>query len=462
MSFASPSHARRSGNVTEPTATLADVDIRPSLEARPRRPRNHEQEERAYADLATEMAENPRNLLQKLVEVAVDLCHAHTAGISLLDGDVFRWEAVAGVFASARGGTMPRDASPCGVCIDRDDVQLMHLADRCFPALSAEPRFVESLLIPFHHHGAPIGTVWVVSHSADREFDKEDERVVRILSRFAAAGWQLWKAYQTTDEANRRMTAVLETLDQRVSERTAALDAANTQLTLALAERTAHEEARARWMGALITAQEDERRRVARELHDEMGQHVTSLLLGLHQLDAEPSTRGDGNQVGHLRTIVGNLDRGVRRLAHDLRPAALDDLGMTAAISSYLEEWSHQTGIAADFHCIRCEERLATHIESTLYRIVQEALTNVARHAHARNVSVILERRPDCIVAIIEDDGTGFDAGAGAPADGATHFGLLGIRERAALLGGSARIESSAATGTSLFLSLPLERPAAC
>ena len=194
MDGGAPSQTTRLKTAGRPTATLADVDIRSYLDARPRRPPNREQEERAYSDLATEMADNPHNLLQKLVEVAVELCHAHTAGVSLLEGDVFRWEAVAGVLASARGGTMPRDESPSGVCIDRDAVQLMHLADRCFPALAAEPRFVEALLIPLHRLGRPIGAVWVVSHTADCQFDREDERVLRILSRFAAAGWQMWKA----------------------------------------------------------------------------------------------------------------------------------------------------------------------------------------------------------------------------------------------------------------------------
>lgn len=215
------------------------------------------------------MADNPRNLLQKLVEVAVDLCAAHTAGVSLLDGEVFRWEAVAGVFASARGGTMPRNESPCGVCIDRDAVQLMHLADRCFPALLAEPRFVEALLVPFHHEGRAIGTVWVVSHDANHVFDKEDERVVGVLSRFAAAGWQLWKACEAADAANRQKDAALAALDQRVADRTAELTAANAQLARAVAEVTAHERARTQWVTALVSAQEDERRRVARELHDE-------------------------------------------------------------------------------------------------------------------------------------------------------------------------------------------------
>src|SRR5688500_15201023 len=98
-----------------PIATLADVDILNELAERPIRPPNYAREHLAFSQLTAEMAENPRNMLQKLVQVAVELCGAHTAGISLLDGDVFRWEAVAGVFASARGGTMPRDQSPCGV-----------------------------------------------------------------------------------------------------------------------------------------------------------------------------------------------------------------------------------------------------------------------------------------------------------------------------------------------------------
>ena len=140
---------RRIVATSGPTATLEEVDILRELDTRPARSPDYETQNRALAALAEEMAVNPRNMLQRLVEVAVDLCQADTSGISLLEGDVFRWEAVAGVFAAARNGTMPRDASPCGVVIDRDAIQLMELPDRCFPALLAEPRFVEALLFPF-------------------------------------------------------------------------------------------------------------------------------------------------------------------------------------------------------------------------------------------------------------------------------------------------------------------------
>jgi signal transduction histidine kinase len=226
----SPHPARCDPRAGGPSATLADVDVRSELDTRPRRAPDYEREHGALAVLAREMADNPRNMLQKLAEIAVDLCECHTAGISLLDGDVFRWEAVAGVFAAARGGTMPRAESPCGVCIDRDATQLMHLADRCFPALFAEPRFVEALLIPFHDHGAPIGTVWVVSHDDERKFDAEDERIVSVLAQFASAGWQLWRSYEAAAEAGRRKDDFLAELGHELRNPLAAIMTAASML----------------------------------------------------------------------------------------------------------------------------------------------------------------------------------------------------------------------------------------
>jgi signal transduction histidine kinase/CheY-like chemotaxis protein len=210
-----------------PITPLEEVDIRSALEARAQRLPNHEAEREAWAALATEMAESPRNMLQKLAERALELCQADSAGISLLEGDVFRWEALAGVFAVFRSGTMPRDASPCGVCIDRNATQLMYLPDRCFPALLTEPRFVETLLIPFHVHGKPVGTVWAVSHNYERKFDREDERALRTLAQFASAGWQLWKAYEAASESSRNKDKFLAMLGHELRNPLAAILNAN-------------------------------------------------------------------------------------------------------------------------------------------------------------------------------------------------------------------------------------------
>ena len=247
-------------------------------------------------------------------------------------------------------------------------------------------------------------------------------------------------------------------MGQRVAERTAELTERNAELALALEERTALERARDLWLGHLINAQEEERKRVARELHDEMGQHLTGLMLGLHELESAGPGRM-APMLTRLKDIVSATNRAAHRLASGLRPAALDDLGLVAALGAYVEEWSDQTGVAADFCARNCEQRLPLPVETTIYRTVQEALTNVARHADAHNASVVIECKSDRVMAIVEDDGRGFDADAVPSPGDADQFGLVGIRERAALLGGDLRIESMPTGGTTVFISLPLALP---
>jgi signal transduction histidine kinase len=212
------------------TAPFAEVDIRPELDSRPLRLPDYEREHEAFALLASELARNPKNVLQKLAEVALDLCKAQTSGVSLVDGDLLRWEAVAGTLSAARGRPMPRHTSPCGVCIERDTTQLMHLPDRCFSALHAEPRFVEIMIIPFHDRDEAIGTVWIASHSHDRRFDREDERILRMLASYASAGWQLWKACDVAEQSNRRKDRLIATLGHELRNPLAAIAAATAVL----------------------------------------------------------------------------------------------------------------------------------------------------------------------------------------------------------------------------------------
>jgi signal transduction histidine kinase len=228
MNLSEQSAKRLTLSAESPPASFQDVDVRRELSVRVPRGRNHEHERDALVVLAREMSANPRNMLQKLVELAVDLCSAPTAGISLLDGVAVRWEAMAGVLASQRGKMLARDRSPCGVCIDQNATQLMRLPDRSFPALALEPRFVELLMIPFHARGRPIGTVWVVSHSADRTFDREDERILLVFAEFAAAGWQLWKAFDAAADASGRKDAFLATLGHELRNPLAAITTATS------------------------------------------------------------------------------------------------------------------------------------------------------------------------------------------------------------------------------------------
>jgi len=201
----------------------------------------------------------------------------------------------------------------------------------------------------------------------------------------------------------------------------------------------------------VVEAQELERKRLARELHDETGQALTSILLGLKPL--EEATTGNGREaVAAVRELVVSTLQDVRRLAVELRPSALDDLGLVPAIDRLAQSYGG-SGLTVDVEAqIGGDARLPEPVETTLYRIVQEAVTNVAKHAEARHLSITLTRKNGSVVAIIEDDGKGFDPQA-AESDG---LGLLGMRERLALVGGTLRVEAAAGTGTTIAAEVPL------
>lgn len=222
-----------------------------------------------------------------------------------------------------------------------------------------------------------------------------------------------------------------------------------------LTERRKREAERARTelLAHLVFVQEDERRRIARDMHDQFGEHLTALSLRIALLkDAGTAHGADlAAHTGALEAIAQRLDHDVDQLVWQLRPTALDDLGLRAALANYVQEWSQRVNIAAELHTSGLmNDRLASEVETALYRIAQEALNNVAKHSQASRVEVLLERRPDCILLILEDDGVGF---AEADVGGAGHgFGLVGMRERAALVGASLQIDSTPGQGTTVLV----------
>jgi signal transduction histidine kinase len=258
--------------------------------------------------------------------------------------------------------------------------------------------------------------------------------------------------------AEAQLQIAREELEQRVAERTAELAEAISALQQEVVERKEAQEGRHRLFRELVTAQEEERRRISRELHDQMGQHLTALILGLKSIQGILQSETQLSLLRDLQNLTDDIGRQVHRIAFELRPTALDDLGLSSMLLNYMDEWSARFGIGVDFHSGGLdEERLPTEIETTIYRIVQEALTNVVKHAAATQLSLILVRGEDHLLAIIEDNGKGFEVDKiSGGISGPHHLGLLGMKERVALAGGTFELESSVGQGTALFIRIPL------
>ena len=178
-----------------------------------------------------------------------------------------------------------------------------------------------------------------------------------------------------------------------------------------MAERQRVEQERIQLLTRLVLAQEDERRRIARELHDQLGQQLTALRLTLEMLKAQSVERTELRvQVETLEELARQLDEDVAFRVWELRPTVLENLGLQAALTNYVRNWSKHFGIRAQLHTSQStDERLTSEIETTMYRLAQEALNNVAKHARADHVDVVLERSAEHVSLIIEDNGVGFD-----------------------------------------------------
>jgi signal transduction histidine kinase len=281
---------------------------------------------------------------------------------------------------------------------------------------------------------------------------------------YQSYGIYLQKMHQLEDSES-ALRGAHDQLESRVRERTAELARSNKVLQVEIAERKRAEVARQQLLRRLVTAQEEERRRLSRELHDQLGQHLTALMLGLKSLKEPDSSASPAEErVARLQELTDQLMQEVHRLAWELRPAALDDLGLPAALQRHVEAWSRYAGVSVDFHGPAAgADRLPPPVETTLYRVVQEALTNVLRHATARHASVLLEHCDEHVLAIVEDDGQGFDSEAVlAASDAQGRLGLMGMQERVASVGGALEIESRCGEGTTVYVRIPLGAAERC
>lgn len=268
----------------------------------------------------------------------------------------------------------------------------------------AETGFVTGLYVPLVVEGRPIGVMAAHEREgADPRFGEDDLRIAESLAQRAAIGVDL---------------------SQRVSSNA---------------------------VRRVVEAQELERARLARELHDETGQALTSILLGLRTLEQTMQTDDERAAIGSVRDLVVSTLHDVRRLAVELRPATLDDFGLGPAIERLVDTHRQDDSVDIDLEIRLGDDRLPADVETTMYRIVQEALTNIAKHAAAGKVSIVVRRTDRAAVLVVEDDGAGFE-----PSDETPGLGLTGMRERVALVGGRLKVEGGRGSGTTIAAEIPL------
>jgi len=285
-----------------------------------------------------------------------------------------------------------------------------------------------------------------VRHHAQpwRNVDVEAARILRV-SLLEVILRRIDQVAREREKARLKQEALAVELDRRLAElkqETERRAVAETELSMVLR--------------STVEGQEAERLRIARELHDSLGQTLTLLQLGIDELGAAlpPS---EENRLAALRKLAQGVGSEVNRLAWEIRPTALDDLGLETAIHHFVEIWSERLNLKFDLRLALNDRRLDHQVETTLYRVLQEAITNIARHAGATRIGVLLEARDDEVRMIIEDDGRGFSpADPVRPGAPAKRLGLIGIRERLSLVSGALEIESAPGRGCTLFIKVPI------
>jgi PAS domain S-box-containing protein len=419
-----------------------------------RRPTSEEPErdvERLLVDLEThqfelEMQNEELRRVQRLLEQAREryfkLYDLAPVGYVTLDA---RGTVVESNLAAARllGAERSRVVGrPLGAFLAPDGADVLHIHLEAVVGGSSETKCTVALRRPGESH--PLVRLEVHSDVSANGVGMQ-HRVI-LLGIDGQSALHDGDAASALGEVNRPIAA-------RVEEQTATLARLNRELRQTLAYRTAELAAsRLNLVDAMMRAQDGERRRIATELHDDLGQRLSSLGVGLERIKGAESLTSARAEASALQEVTEHLAVELSRLAKDLHPRMLDDLGFAAALEQHVRSRETESGLACHLELIGLPEReLPKRIAATLYRVAQEAITNVLKHANAMNISVIVSCTPSHVRLVVEDDGDGFDTATSAPG-----LGLTSVRERAALLGGWANVESSREEGTSIVVQLPL------
>ena len=394
--------------------------------------------ERAVTQLAGVAEINDAILSGQPIERVLDLIAdqlrqsvgCRLVSVALVDpaSDMIRVEAASGQAAGEiRGVEVPLSGSKAGMALIARRTVVVHdlRSDTQVNQAVVEKAGVRSgLFCPLVYRDQGVGVLVAYDPLEDDRFDDGDVHVAELFT--ARATLALGMSRALTSERER----------------------AKAEQSLAMAEQ--REASQRETLGRVVETQEAERRRIARELHDDTGQALASVLLGLRRAEELEDPAEVRRVLSDLRETITASIRDLRALAVELRPTALDDFGLGAALERLVDTFGRRTGLAIDLHIDGLEQRLPEATETALYRIVQESLNNIAKHAGAGGASVVLQGLGDRVVLVIEDDGRGFD-----PAGPSAGLGLVSMRERAELVGGSIRVDSREGRGTTIAVEVP-------
>ena len=436
------------------TATLESVLSTDELNTRLSRPPDYETENRALLAIAQHMADSPQTTLHKLVEVALEICQAGSAGVSLLSkesGD-FYWPAVAGAWKTHSGDSMPRESEPSSVVLERNAAQLFTHPERYYTCLAPlSPPTKEALFSPFYVEGKALGTVWVVAHDDARKFDAEDRRLIKSLGKLAAAAYPLCAALDEQEEPSRSLRDVnAELLISSVRQHELTEQAEKAEAAVRESEERMHS-----LTANLLKAQEDERRRIARDLHDDVAQQLVVLEIELETL--RKALLDEAKEfVPRLESIqrrAVTLANKIRDISHELHFGVLEELGLQIALETLVEEFERTHDLAVDLTVDGLHQPVPLSIATALYRIVQEALRNVTKHAPNSGVTILVFRMPEGVQLSVKDTGPGCDLKTARAKGG---LGIVSMQERARQVGATFEIQSSSDEGTEIQVVVPL------
>src|SRR5580704_520005 len=386
---------------------LEDVLITTQLYLRPQKPRDPREVAESIQRLARVMARKPHKLVATLLEMALHLCGAGTAGISLLEErpdaePVFRWTHLAGVLEGYVGKIKPKDFSPSSVCLDLGSPQLFSHPARYFEYFrDLHPPIVETLIFPLPIGDDIQGTLWIVSHDENVKFDSEDVRLMTALAEFTSCGLHLLESIEAERAARKEREDEIEArkrtetlLRQTQSEMEAVIDDRTSQLRQLSAR--------------VISLQDEERRRIARELHDSAGQYLAAIEMNLSALKQAANLEESlARSVSDSLELANLCTAEIRTISYLLHPPLLDEMGLASALRWYVEGFSERSGIRVDLDFPKDFGRLPRETETVLFRVVQQSRENIHRHSGSNSASVRISHEGGKVRVEIKDAGRG-------------------------------------------------------